>query len=90
MQCNLEFKLCNLKNPKFFSIRVKELFELTVSRKIGDGFWVILRQKFKILKGISHSTENRLSRNKMWRAVNSQNYMCHIAIVRLSFNLKQG
>ena len=32
----------------------------------------------KIWKGNLHLTENRLSRNKMWCAADSNNYMCHV------------
>ena len=38
-----EFKLRYLKNPKLFSIRVKELFEPIVLKKKGDGFALFLK-----------------------------------------------
>ena len=43
MYCYLEFKLCYLKNLKFFSIRVKELFEPKILRRKAGGILFFLK-----------------------------------------------
>ena len=43
MYCYLEFNICDLKNLKLFSIRVKELFELIVLQRKGGGFLLFLK-----------------------------------------------
>ena len=43
MYCYLEFKLRYLKNLKLFSVRLKELFEPIVLRKIADGVLPFLK-----------------------------------------------
>ena len=91
MYCYLEFKLRYLKNLKLFSIRVKELFELIVLRRVfalfksiflrnrslsnARWFWC---KKCKIGKGNLFLTENRLSRNEMWCESDNHNNMSHI------------
>ena len=61
MYCYLAFKLSYLTNLNLFSIRIKELLELIVLRKKGDGFlffafvFVIFKAFFKAWHGIIDS-----------------------------------